>query len=88
MIANSIIFFLQIYNFLVIARVLISYFPNIDPNHPAVRLLYDVTEPVLRPIRNFLNQQFPGMGPVDFSPIALFVIVIILSRLIPVFVPF
>lgn len=86
--ANLLIFILQMYNFLVIARVLISYFPNIDPNNPLVRFLYDVTEPVLKPIRALLQQQFPGMGPVDFSPIALFVIILILTNLIPFFIPF
>jgi YggT family protein len=86
--ANLLVTLLQLYNFLVIARVLISYFPNIDPNHPAVRFLYEVTEPVLRPIREFLRQQFPGMGPVDFSPIVLLILILILSRLIVAFVPF
>lgn len=86
--ANLLVTLLQLYNFLVIARVLLSYFPNIDPSHPAVRFLYEVTEPVLRPIRDFLRQQFPGMGPVDFSPIVLLILILILSRLIVAFVPF
>lgn len=86
--ANLLVTLLQLYNFLVIARVLLSYFPNIDRSHPAVRFLYEVTEPVLQPIRDFLNRQFPGMGPVDFSPIVLLILILILSRLIVVLVPF
>lgn len=76
------VFILQIYNFIVLARVLLSYFPNIDRSNPIVQLLYDLTEPVLQPIRQFLRQQFPNTGPVDFSPLVLFIIIIILSRII------
>lgn len=80
--ANLLITLLQLYNFLVIARVILSYFPNVDYDNPIVRFLYEATEPVLRPIRDFLRQQFPNMGPVDFSPIALLVIILILTQVI------
>jgi YggT family protein len=75
---------LNLINLLVLIRVLLSYFPNIDMSNPAVRLLYDVTEPILRPIRNFLREQFPGTayGPIDWSPLALFVIILLLTRVI------
>ena len=73
---------LQIYQFIVIARVLLSYFPNVDYSNPLVRFLYDVTEPVLLPIRQFLREQFPDSGALDFSPIVLIFGIFILSRLI------
>jgi len=42
-----------------------------DPYHPVwgplVRLTYQVTEPLLAPIRRLL----PGMGGLDFSPLIL-----------------
>jgi YggT family protein len=82
--ANFLILLLQLYNFLVLARVLLSYFPNVDYNNPIVRFLYEATEPVLRPIRDFLRQQF-GPGPVDFSPIVLFILILILTQVIRAF---
>ncbi len=80
--AGLLIFILQIYNFIVLARVLLSWFPNIDRNNPLVILLYDLTEPVLQPIRQFIQQQFPDSGPFDFSPLALFLIIFVLMRLV------
>ena len=62
---------LDIYSLIVLARVLLTWFPNIDRSHPVVQFLYDVTEPILQPIRDFLRQQFPQSGPFDFSPLVL-----------------
>lgn len=62
---------LDIYSLIVLARVLLTWFPNIDRSHPLVQFLYDVTEPILQPIRDFLRQQFPQSGPFDFSPLVL-----------------
>lgn len=73
---------LRLYQFIVIARVLLSYFPNVDYSNPAVRFLYDVTEPVLAPIRQFLREQFPETGQMDLSPIVLIFSLFILSRII------
>ena len=62
---------LDIYSLIVLARVLLTWFPNVDRSHPVVQFLYDVTEPFLQPIRDFLRQQFPQSGPFDFSPLVL-----------------
>lgn len=67
------LFLIQIYTFIVLARVLLSYFPNVDYGNPIIRFLYDITEPVLQPIRQFIREQFPSTGPFDFSPLALLV---------------
>ncbi|MFW5692435.1 MAG: YggT family protein [Chloroflexota bacterium] len=81
-IASFLIIFLQLYSFVLLARVLISWFPNIDPYNPLVRLLYDVTEPVLQPVRELLRRQFPEMGMIDFSPIVVFMGIFVLQILI------
>ena len=65
----------------IIARALLSWFPNLDARNPLVELLYQVTEPILAPIRSIM----PRMG-IDLSPIiAIFLLQIIgqaiLSRL-------
>jgi YggT family protein len=79
---NLLIILLQIYSFIVLARVLLSWFPNVDPYNPIVRFLYEATEPVLEPIRRFIRQQFPNTGPFDFSPLVLLIGITIISRLI------
>lgn len=69
---------LQIYQFVLLARVLISWFPDLDRSNPLIQLLYDVTEPVLRPIRNAL----PQTGMMDFSPLVVFLGISVLMTLI------
>jgi YggT family protein len=80
-IAGLLLLFLEIYSFIILARVLLSWFPNIDQNNPIVQLLYAITEPVLQPVRDLLNKQF-GYQPIDFSPIAVFLGIFVLRLLI------
>jgi YggT family protein len=64
------------YQFLIFIRVLLSWI-NTDPyrrriDHPLVRLLYQITDPVLRPLQRIIP---PLGGTVDISPvIALFIL--------------
>lgn len=67
----------QIYQFVLLARVLISWV-QVDPYHPVVQLLYQITEPVLGPIRRVLPQT---MG-LDFSPIIAMILVQVVTELI------
>ncbi len=69
---------LQIYQFILLARVLISWFPDLDRSNPLIQLLFDLTEPVLRPIRNAL----PQTGMMDFSPLVVFLGISVLMTLI------
>ncbi|GAB4328015.1 MAG: hypothetical protein Kow00117_14650 [Phototrophicales bacterium] len=86
--AGLIVLLLQLYSFILFARILLSWFPNVDYSNPIVRFLHDVTEPVLQPVRNFLQQQFPDMGPFDFSPIVVFIGIWILQSLVWAVIPF
>ena len=52
------------YFVLIIARVIISWFAN-QSRHPLIPLIYQLTEPVLRPI----NKLLPAFGGVDLSPL-------------------
>lgn len=70
---------LQVFQLVLLARVLLTWFPNIDRNNQLVRMLYDITEPVLQPIRNML----PQTGMVDFSPLIVFLIISVLLRILP-----
>jgi YggT family protein len=55
------------YSFVVLARILLTWVPNLDPYHPAVRLLHQVTEPVLEPARKLI----PPIGMMDISPVVV-----------------
>jgi YggT family protein len=71
-------YILTIFQLILLARSLISWFPNIDRSNPIIRLLYDVTEPVLRPVRQFLPQNYG----IDFSPLVVFLIITVLLQII------
>jgi YggT family protein len=62
-----------------LARALVSWIPNLDPSHPAVRFLYEATEPVLEPIRKLVP---PIGGFIDISILIAFFALIILQQLL------
>jgi YggT family protein len=70
---------LQIYSYVLLARALISWIPNLDPYNPGVQLLYKITEPVLEPIRKLIP---PLGGVMDISMIVAFFIIILLQQLL------
>lgn len=76
---------LNIYGFIIFARALLSFFPNIDPYHPVVKFLFDITEPVLQPVRDVLRQQFTGGMALDFSPLIVYFTIQILIQIIRAF---
>jgi YggT family protein len=75
---NLIYLLLQIFQLILLARVLLTWFPNIDRSNPIVQFLFQVTEPVLQPIR----QMLPQTGMVDFSPLIVFLIISVLMTLV------
>ncbi|MCC6168120.1 MAG: YggT family protein [Caldilineaceae bacterium] len=70
---------LQLYSYVLLARALVSWIPNLDPYHPAVQFLYRLTEPVLEPIRKLIP---PLGGVMDISIIVAFFAIIILEQLL------
>jgi YggT family protein len=78
-------YLLTIYVYVVIAMAILSWliaFNVVNTRNPVVHmiaeLLYRLTEPVLRPIRNLL----PNMGGIDISPIILFLIILFIQSVI------
>ncbi len=65
---------LVIFELLFVARAILSWFPQVDWGSPPLRLLYDVTEPVLRPIRSAMPK---GMM-IDFSTLVVILIIQVL----------
>jgi YggT family protein len=60
---------IQLFVFLVIARAIGSFFVR-DWSRGIPRFLWDVTEPVLAPVRRIL----PPFGGLDFSPLVVIVL--------------
>ena len=52
----------------VLAIIIVSFLAP-QSNHPAVEFLWQLTEPVMAPLRSLI----PPMGGLDFSPILLFI---------------
>jgi len=81
LIIQFLVFLLQLYYIALLLRVVITWLPNIDPRNAFVRFLYDITEPVLGPIR----QMVPPQGGFDLSPmiafLGIFVLTTVLQRL-------
>ncbi len=75
---SLVIWLLQIYQFILLARVLLSWIPNVDYNNPIIKFLYQATEPVLAPIRRAL----PQMNGLDLSPLVVLLTISVLMRLL------
>jgi YggT family protein len=66
---------LQILWIAILVRVLLSWFP-IDQSNPIVRIVWEITEPVLAPFRRVI----PRIGMFDLSPIAAFLVISFLAQ--------
>lgn len=82
---NTLYYALEIYKWIVILSAVFSWllaFNVINYSNQFVQTvsdaLYRMTEPALRPIRNFL----PNLGGIDISPIILLLVIFFLQELI------
>jgi YggT family protein len=80
---------LQLYIYLIIAAAVLSWlvaFNVVNTRNQFVAMvadfLYRVTEPALRPIRNFM----PNLGGIDISPIILILIIIFIRYVIHLYI--
>jgi YggT family protein len=76
----------QIINFLltlitlaIIVRALLSWFYPVGRD-PWSRLLLDITEPLLAPVRNLMMRVLPI--PIDFSPIVVILLISLLQNML------
>ena len=67
---NFIVFLAGALNLAIFARIIISWLP-IDRDNAVVRILYEITEPIIGPIRRVL----PAMGGLDFSPMIALILI-------------
>jgi len=70
-------FLFSAYYLVLLARVIISWVRP-DPYNPLVKLIYQLTEPVLGPIRRVL----PPLAGLDFSPLVAYFALEFLHRFV------
>jgi YggT family protein len=80
---------LQLYVWIVIAMAIFSWLVAFNVvntrNHVVAMIgdfLYRITDPALRPIRNFL----PNLGGIDISPVILFLIIVFIRYVIALYI--
>lgn len=73
----SIVRILRIYEYVLIARILLSWFPVNWHNQP-FKFLRDITDPIMEPFRRLV----PPLGMIDISPMLLFLVIIVLQRIL------
>lgn len=67
-----------ILGFAIIIRALLSWI-QIDPYNPLIQTLYQITEPILAPLRRFIP---PIGGMMDITPIVALIILQVLQAII------
>lgn len=87
---NLIVTVIQLYIWVIIIGVVLSWliaFNVVNPQNRFVYLVADtvnrLTEPVLRPIRNIL----PNLGGIDISPVLLILLLVFLQKFLTYDVP-
>lgn len=88
-ILDIILIILDLYVWLLIAAAILSWliaFNVVNTRNQVVstigEFLYRITEPVLRPIRNFL----PSFGGLDISPIIVILLIMLIQRIITLYI--
>jgi YggT family protein len=62
----------------IVARALLSWFPNVNPTNPAVEFLFTVTEPILAPLRAIM----PRIGMIDITPMIAIILLQVINRVL------
>lgn len=73
-----VVMLLSLYTFTLFVQAILSW---VGPgtSNPAANVLWSINEPLLRPVRNIL----PPIGGLDLSPLAVIILLQVLSRLVP-----
>ncbi len=75
--ASSFATFLNIYVVLIIIRVLLSWFPNVDLYNPPFSWLGQITDPYL----NIFRSVIPPLGGMDFSPMLAIILLQVVAQI-------
>jgi YggT family protein len=71
----------QLLSLAILARVILSWLPvagvRVNMYHPLIRFLYQITDPILDPIRRFAT-----FGMMDFSPIVALILLWVIQQVL------
>lgn len=76
-----VLFIVNIYYYAILAAIIMSFvmmFSGSTNPHPLLLLVWQLTEPVMAPVRKII----PSMGGLDFSPIVIFIAIQIIQNFI------
>ncbi len=79
MIVAPLTIFLNAYLVLLLIRILLSWFPNINWLSPPFSILSQLTDPYLNLFRSII----PPLGGIDFSPMLAFLLLNVIISLLP-----
>ncbi|MCK9526167.1 MAG: YggT family protein [Limnochordia bacterium] len=60
----------ELYTWILIARFLLTWIPNVDYSHPIIQFIHKATDFVVRPFRGII----PPLGNIDISPLLMFLV--------------
>lgn len=69
---------LQVFQILILIRVVLSWVASPASRHPLIELVRRATDPILEPLRRAI----PDMGGIDLSPIAALLLLSLLQRVV------
>ena len=67
----------EVMMWLVVIRCILSFIRH-NTYQPIIRFIYDITEPIMAPFRRLL----PPAGGIDFSPIIVWMVLMLLRNLV------
>lgn len=70
--------FFEIIIWIMIARILLTWFPNINWYNQPFKAMKEITDPILEPFRKII----PPLGGLDFSPIVAFIAIELLRTIV------
>ena len=73
---------LSIYWLILFVRIISSWFqpPRTGPLRTILRICFELTDPVLRPLRSLIPPIRAGMMAIDLSPIIVFILIGVVRR--------
>ncbi|MPZ49127.1 MAG: YggT family protein [Dehalococcoidia bacterium] len=78
MIAEIVVITVYVLTIAIIARALLSWFPNVNPYNPIVQFIISITEPILAPIRSIM----PRIGFIDLTPMIAIILLQVIGQVL------
>jgi len=84
MLGNVLFYLFTALYWAILIRVLLSWLPmagiQLDPYNPIIKLLYDITDPILEPLRRYTT-----IGMIDWSPLVALIVIGLIRNAFRVF---